>query len=71
MKTKKMMALAGLLVASHLCLAACQSQTNHQPNHPKTKQSSKKTATKKTKMAKKARDPKKAHKGVGCRFPNR
>ncbi|WP_420780487.1 leucine-rich repeat domain-containing protein [Streptococcus canis] len=70
MKTKKMMALAGLLVASHLCLAACQSQTNHQPNHPKTKQSSKKTATKKTKMAKKARAPKKAHKGVaGVDFP--
>lgn len=70
MKSKKIMAIAGLFLTCQLCLAACQSQSNHQSDQPKTKQTSKKVMSKKAKSVKKAREGKKERKGVaGVDFP--
>lgn len=70
MKSKKIMAIAGLFLTCQLCLAACQSQSSHQSDQPKTKQTSKKVMSKKAKSVKKAREGKKERKGVaGVDFP--
>lgn len=70
MKSKKIMALAGLLLSCQLCLTACQSQANNQTNQPKTKQTNKKVISKKKKSAKKSREDNKNHKGIaGIDFP--
>lgn len=64
------MAIAGLFLTCQLCLAACQSQSSHQSDQPKTKQTSKKVMSKKAKSVKKAREGKKERKGVaGVDFP--
>lgn len=70
MKSKKIMAIVGLFLTCQLCLAACQSQSSHQSDQPKTKQTSKKVMSKKAKSVKKAREGKKERKGVaGVDFP--
>lgn len=58
------MAIAGLFLTCQLCLAACQSQSSHQSDQPKTKQTSKKVMSKKAKSVKKAREGKKNVKGL-------